>query len=340
MTARRTATGIVALGFAPLVLTAVAATPAAAHGSMTDPVSRVSACFAEGPESPKSAACKAAVAAGGTQALYDWNEVNIPDAAGKHRQIIPDGKLCSAGRDKYKGLDLPRKDWPATAMKPGGHTFQYKATAPHKGTFELFITKDGYDPAKPLKWSDLEAKPFAKATNPTLKDGSYVFDGTVPQKSGRHLIYSIWQRSDSPEAFYTCSDVTFGGKNNPAGSAPEAPDDTQIEEGSDKSTVDHDGHGGDQHGAGNHAGHGAPTQQPAGSEEGTGGEESTGGEEETTGSTGNAPEPNGGSEKANLAETGGSDSTAPLAIGGAAVLAAGAGVLFATARRRSAKSRG
>ncbi|WP_328796398.1 lytic polysaccharide monooxygenase [Halosaccharopolyspora lacisalsi] len=28
-------------------------------------------------------------------------------------------------------------------------------------------------------------------------------------KSGRHIIYSVWQRSDSPEAFYNCSDVLF-----------------------------------------------------------------------------------------------------------------------------------
>ncbi|MGP3988756.1 lytic polysaccharide monooxygenase auxiliary activity family 9 protein [Streptomyces sp. 3N207] len=323
MTVRRTAAGIVALGFAPLVLTTVAATPAAAHGSMEDPVSRVSACFAEGPESPKSAACKAAVAAGGTQAFYDWNEVNIPDAAGKHKEIIPDGKLCSAGRDKYKGLDLPRADWPATAMKPGQHTFRYKATAPHKGTFELYVTKDGYDPAKPLKWSDLESKPFAKVTNPTLKDGSYVIDGTVPKKSGRHLIYSIWQRSDSPEAFYTCSDVTFGGGAASA-QAPEAPDERDIKAGMDKSTVDHNGHGGDQHPAG-HQGAQHDSETP---------------DADKSDNSANAPVPNGGSDKTKLAETGSDDNTAPLAIGGAAVLAAGAGVLFATARRRATKSRG
>ncbi|WTY26396.1 lytic polysaccharide monooxygenase [Streptomyces anulatus] len=79
MTARRRTAGILALGFAPLALAGLAAAPAAAHGSLTDPVSRVSACFAEGPESPVSAACRAAVAAGGTQALYDWER-------GEHRQ--------------------------------------------------------------------------------------------------------------------------------------------------------------------------------------------------------------------------------------------------------------
>lgn len=334
MTVRRKAAGIAAVGCAPLVLTMVSAGPAAAHGSMADPVSRVSTCFAEGPESPESAACKAAVAAGGPQAFYDWNEVNIPDAAGKHRQIIPDGKLCSAGRAKYKGLDLARADWPATAMTAGKHTFEYKATAPHKGTFALYITKDGYDPAEPLKWSDLESEPFAKVTNPKLENGSYVLDATVPKRSGRHLIYSVWQRSDSPEAFYTCSDVTFGGEASQASTAskdaPATPDDQQIRAGMDKSTVDHSGHGGDgseqKHPTGDHGAHGgAAHQETAGN---------------GSAAHGNAPAPDGGARKADLAETGGDEHTAPLAIGGAAVVAAGAGVLFATARRRAARARG
>lgn len=69
-------------------------------------------------------------------------------------------------------------------MKAGKHTFKFRATAPHKGSFELYLTKPGYDPTKPLAWSDLEAKPFAEATDPALVDGSYVFDGTIPEAAG------------------------------------------------------------------------------------------------------------------------------------------------------------
>ncbi|MGW7364874.1 lytic polysaccharide monooxygenase auxiliary activity family 9 protein [Streptomyces sp. NPDC054841] len=332
MTARRRAAAVAVLGVAPLALTGLAASPAAAHGSMTDPVSRVSACYAEGPESPKSAACKAAVAASGPQAFYDWNEVNIANAAGNHKQLIPDGKLCSAGRDKYKGLDLPRADWPSSKLAAGNHTFRYKGTAPHKGSFELYITKDGYDPSKPLKWSDLEAQPFAKVTDPKLVNGEYVFDGTVPGRSGRHLIYSIWQRSDSPEAFYTCSDVVFGQGNG--GSAPggapaptaSAPSEEQIEDGTDKSTVDHGGHGGDDH-----------SEKPSTAPETTAAPQA-----ETTeagaADTLNAPAPNGAVES--LAETGGDSNTPYLAVGGAAVLALGAAVMFATARRKATPAGG
>ncbi|MFE5243688.1 MULTISPECIES: lytic polysaccharide monooxygenase auxiliary activity family 9 protein [unclassified Streptomyces] len=335
-TRRRLAGSIVALGVAPLALTGLSAAPAAAHGSLSDPVSRVSACFAEGPENPQSAACKAAVAAGGTQALYDWNGVNIANAAGNHRQLIPDGKLCSAANDKFKGLDLPRADWPSTPMEAGSHTFKFRATAPHKGKFELYLTKASYDPTQPLKWSDLQEKPFATATDPTLQDGSYVFDGTVPQASGRQLIYTVWQRSDSPEAFYACSDVVFGGGSTGSGASTEgdtaeeapapaasAPSDEDIDAGADKSSVEHNGHGDDD------AATNAEVTEAAAPAEDTGA---------------NAPEPNNvAAPRADaapagdvLAETGGSSSTSYLAMGGAAALALGASALFVSVRRRSA----
>ncbi|MGW6569022.1 lytic polysaccharide monooxygenase auxiliary activity family 9 protein [Streptomyces sp. NPDC054975] len=331
MTARRTASAALVLGVAPLAFAGLAAAPAVAHGSMTDPVSRVSACYAEGPESPKSAACKAAVAASGAQAFYDWNAVNIANAAGKHRDLIADGKLCSAGNDKYRGLDLARGDWPASTLASGKHTFRYKGTAPHRGSFELYVTKDGYDPSKPLKWSDLEAKPFATVTDPRMENGDYVFDGTIPNKSGRHLIYSIWQRSDSPEAFYTCSDVVFG--KDSAGTAPtaSAPTDEEIEDGKDQSSVEHGGHG-DQHaGTGAQATAAAPeASQPAPSTPAT----STPAASEPAGSAApNAPAAAGAEPGERLAETGGDATTSYLAMGGAAVLALGAAVLFGAIRR-------
>src|SRR3954470_21799831 len=90
MPARRKAAAVVAVGLAPLALTALAAGSASAHGSMGDPVSRVSQCYAEGPESPKSDACRAAVAAGGTQALYDWNGGRIGDGEGRAPGTIPE----------------------------------------------------------------------------------------------------------------------------------------------------------------------------------------------------------------------------------------------------------
>ncbi|MFF2044240.1 lytic polysaccharide monooxygenase [Kitasatospora sp. NPDC058170] len=253
MSFKRSALSVGVLGAAFLAVAASTAGTASAHGTMTNPVSRVAACYAEGPENPKSQVCKDLVALSGTQPLYDWNEVNIANADGHHQALIPDGKLCSANRDKYKALDLPRADWPATPVSSGSFNFKFRVTAPHQGNQTVYITKQSWDPTKPLKWSDLEPTPVAVVpTSRTAADGYYNYTGTLPQRTGRQLLYTVWQRTDSPEAFYSCSDVDFG-KAATAGQpvsalaaadAPAAPSEQQITAGQSKSTVSHNGHGG------------------------------------------------------------------------------------------------
>ncbi|MFG2845651.1 lytic polysaccharide monooxygenase [Kitasatospora sp. NPDC048296] len=252
MSIKRSALSVGVVGAAVLAVAATTAGTASAHGTMTNPVSRIAACYAEGPEHPVSQVCKDLVAASGTQPLYDWNEVNIANAAGNHQALIPDGRLCSANRDKYAALDWPRTDWPATPVSAGNFTFQFRTTAPHVGTQTVYVTKPSYDPTKPLKWSDLDPTPVAQVqVDRTAVNGYYTYSGTLPQRTGRQLLYMIWQRSDSPEAFYSCSDVDFGtptAAGTPAVSslaAPAAPGDAQIAADAPRSTVAHHGHGGD-----------------------------------------------------------------------------------------------
>ncbi|AJF67261.1 lytic polysaccharide monooxygenase auxiliary activity family 9 protein [Streptomyces vietnamensis] len=241
---RRTAAGVAALS-AAAALVGLAPATASAHGAVFNPVSRVAACYAEGPETPKSQVCKDLVADSGTQPLYDWNEVNIANAAGQHQALIPDGKLCSANREKYRALDWARTDWPSTAVAAGPFGFKVRVTAPHSGTMTLYITKAGFDPTRPLKWSDLDPTPVAVyETTRTSTDGYYNFTGNLPARTGRHIVYKVWQRSDSPEAFYSCSDVTFGGAATTA--KAQAPTEAKIAAGASLSTVSHAGHGGDE----------------------------------------------------------------------------------------------
>ncbi|MZE50494.1 chitin-binding protein [Streptomyces sp. SID5770] len=242
---RATAAGAAALSAAALV--GLTPTAASAHGAVFNPVSRVAACYAEGPETPRSQVCKDLVADSGTQPLYDWNEVNIANADGQHRSLIPDGKLCSANREKYRALDWARTDWPATAVAAGSFDFKVRATAAHSGTMTVYITKAGFDPTQPLKWSDLDATPVAVYhTTRTATDGYYNFTGTLPARTGRHVVYKVWQRNDSPEAFYSCSDVTFGGTAAKAATPAKAPTEAGIAAGAALSTVSHAGHGGDE----------------------------------------------------------------------------------------------
>ncbi|MET7327164.1 lytic polysaccharide monooxygenase [Nonomuraea sp. NPDC005650] len=202
---------ITSVGVGLLLSVGLITAPAEAHGAPESPLSRAAACGSDSPLKTRAAACRAAVAAGGKSMTEEWDNLRVADVAGRDRQTIPDGKLCSAGIPAFKGLDLARADWPATTLKPGTRfTFRYRGTIPHSGTFRMYVTKKGYDPTKPLKWSSLEAKPFLKATDPKLTDGSYVIKGRLPSgRTGRHLIYTIWQNSDTPDTYYSCSDVVF-----------------------------------------------------------------------------------------------------------------------------------
>jgi predicted carbohydrate-binding protein with CBM5 and CBM33 domain len=204
----------VVIAAALVVVALLPAKPASAHGTMSDPPSRVYACKQQNPENPTNDACKAAIALGGTQPFYDWMEVNLLTAAGRHRELIPDGKLCSAGRDKYRGLDLPRADWPAKRISAGPLTIQYHATAPHANSiFEFYITRAGYTPTQPLKWGDLVLLQKFDNQNPSTFTNWTL---QIPQRTGRHIIYTIWQRVvGSDEAFYSCADVDFGGAGTP-----------------------------------------------------------------------------------------------------------------------------
>lgn len=188
------------------------ADPAGAHGSLADPASRVYACRFLVPDNPMCAEAWDA----NPQALYDWMEVNLGDAAGRHQELIPDGELCSAGREKYAAFDVPSDAWPAQQLTPLGddtYRFVYEASAPHATEyFWLYVTTDGYDPLEPLTWDDLE---LIHDTGPLPALDIVEFEPVIPEREGRHVLYLIWQRSDSPEAFYSCTDVDFSSETPP-----------------------------------------------------------------------------------------------------------------------------
>ncbi|MFC4590093.1 lytic polysaccharide monooxygenase auxiliary activity family 9 protein [Sphaerisporangium corydalis] len=218
-----TALAVIAAGLTTLALQHAAL----AHGALQAPASRTYACYTDGLTSsgeirPTNPACAQAVAAGGTQPLYDWYGVLRSDGAGRTRGFIPDGKLCSGGFAKYAAYDAARADWPASVLQAGAaFNFVYGAWVPHPGGFKLYVTKDGYNPTKPLTWDDMEEQPFLTADpEPAVSNGAYRFSGTLPNKSGRHVIYSVWYRSDSQETFYGCSDVIFSGTGTPPPSTP------------------------------------------------------------------------------------------------------------------------
>ncbi|MBE1492077.1 chitin-binding protein [Plantactinospora soyae] len=208
------------------MITVLNPTSAVAHGAAMAPGSRTFLCWKDGLSprgdiQPINPACAAAVGQSGANSLYNWFSVLRSDAGGRTTGFVPDGQLCSGGNSSFSGYNLARNDWPLTHLTAGANfSWKYSNWAHHPGTFYFYVTRDGFNPTSALNWSSLESTPFLTVTNPPQQgavgtnEGHYYFSGQLPTgKSGRHIIYSRWVRSDSQENFFGCSDVVFDGGN-------------------------------------------------------------------------------------------------------------------------------
>ena len=111
-----------------------------------------------------------------------------------------------------------------TEIVPGHNEFMYAASAPHRidplngmqGYFDVYITKNVNDGSKDLDWNDLETTPFCtfrRSDGDQTRETYTSFPCQVPDRQGIYTLYTIWQRSDSTEAFYSCSDVKILGSD-------------------------------------------------------------------------------------------------------------------------------
>ena len=194
-----------------LLLFAVLLLPATnfimAHGTVTSPASRIWNCKAEG-ERPTSEGCQAAGRIS-VSYIYDWNGVRQGNADGNHRGVLPDGRLASGGDQYFRGLDLTGVAWKTTSVTPGPFTVTWTNSAPHlTAYYRVYVTKQGWDPNGPIGWDDLE---LITDTGPRGQESTANIPVVLPNRSGKHVLFSVWQRSDSPEAFYSVSDIDYGG---------------------------------------------------------------------------------------------------------------------------------
>lgn len=210
------ACGISAVVLGSLLLTS----QAFSHGYVSSPKSRAYFCTSS-QGGGSSAACIAASAAGNAS-QYEPQSIGIGGVNDNHQNYIPDGKLCGANMASNNGQNLARNDWNATTVTAGPMPFTWTNTAAHKTTyFRYYITKEGFNPgAAPLKWSDLEQ---IHQSAPADQEAVATHIVNMPPRTGRHIVYSIWQRDavrDAPEGFYQCIDVVYGNPTNSSSSAP------------------------------------------------------------------------------------------------------------------------
>ncbi|WP_031466676.1 lytic polysaccharide monooxygenase auxiliary activity family 9 protein [Sciscionella sediminilitoris] len=195
----KTVAGIIAVGVAPLALVFASSGSALAHGYTQDPPSRSYQC-----KLGKVQNC----------GPIQWEPQSVEGPKGFPKAGPDDGKLCAANHADYSQLDDPRGGkWPATDLPSGQKTkFTWTLTAAHATTdFRYFITKDGWDPTKPLTRAALDPQPFASVDYGGKQPPKTVdHDVQLPAgKTGRHLIYAVWDIADTGNAFYSCADVNL-----------------------------------------------------------------------------------------------------------------------------------
>lgn len=222
-----------------LLLTTALAKIADAHGNIVSPASRNYGCwqrwgsdFQNPAMATQDPMCWQAWQAD-PQAMWNWNGLFREGVAGNHQGAIPDGQLCSAGRTqsgRYNAMDTVG-DWKAQSI---GNNFSVKLydQASHGADYiRVYVTKQGYNPiTQPLGWGNLELlgqignTPASQWTPESAGGVSIQVGASAPGRTGRHIVYTIWQASHLDQSYYFCSDVNFGGTQpSPSASASASP---------------------------------------------------------------------------------------------------------------------
>jgi chitin-binding protein len=199
---------------AALCTTALAA-PASAHGSVVDPPSRNYGCLERwgsdhlNPNMAQTDPMCAQAWQADPNAMWNWNGLYRENVGGNHQAAVPDGQLCSGGRTqggRYAAMDAVG-NWIA-ANKPRQFTLNLRDEARHGADYlRIYITRQGFDPTRQaLTWGNLE---LVTTTGRIAPAGNYTAQVNAGSRTGRHVVFTIWQASHLDQPYYICSDVNF-----------------------------------------------------------------------------------------------------------------------------------
>jgi lytic cellulose monooxygenase (C4-dehydrogenating) len=212
---------------AALILPLLPAGVAFGHGSAIGPASRHYGCwqrwgsdFQNPAMATQDPMCWQAWQSD-TNAMWNWNGLYREGVGGNHQAAIPDGQLCSGGRTaggRYAALDNLGA-WKATSVS-NRFTFRTHDQARHGADYyRIYVTKQGFNPLSDvLRWSSLELVADTgrilpgvgtPESGPVLNGVTVSIDVNAPGRTGRHIVFMIWQASHLDQTFYSCSDVIF-----------------------------------------------------------------------------------------------------------------------------------
>ncbi|WP_192483922.1 MULTISPECIES: lytic polysaccharide monooxygenase [Cysteiniphilum] len=177
---------------------------------------------------------------------YDWQSMGIGSAGGyleredyketplaAHIEAMQGGmnaEICSgngvANYEFFKDLSDPKyfHIWEEnkTELDVGMNEFTFHATAPHMtgfspaghtGYIDIYVTKEGWDKSKAITFNDITQQPICHYVPETagVVGNYHKYSCDIPNEyAGKDaVLFTVWQRSDSAEAFYACSNVNF-----------------------------------------------------------------------------------------------------------------------------------
>lgn len=207
------------------------APPEIQHGTSETPPSRQYYCYSQqdynsGSSGIKNTACKEAFEKAGNadweraRLFNNWNTYsqNLSNSQTPERPVdlVPDGKLCSAGKPEFDSINIRSDAWyaPELEVKDGRFQLSYRASQMHDPSrFRVFLTDQDN-----LTWNALKESPEVRsegipaAAGNTKGPGHYKLDVKMPDgytRNGKALVFIMWERNEDPahETFFSCSDV-------------------------------------------------------------------------------------------------------------------------------------
>lgn len=145
----------------------------------------------------------------------------------------PDGKIASANQNTGQFLDEPGTHWQKNDVLAGDIlTVTWTYSAKHSTRrWNYFITRENWDPNKPLSRAQFESTPFYQVQLPYRPYWEHsaslappeptVHEMRLPKRSGYHVLLAIWEVADTGNAFYQIVDLNFVG--NGGGEGPTMP---------------------------------------------------------------------------------------------------------------------
>ncbi|MEU4555306.1 chitin-binding protein [Micromonospora violae] len=202
-----------ALLFAMVIGTLPWTGAAQAHGTVINPASRAYQCWQSWGNQHMNPAmqqqdpmCWQAFQAN-PDTMWNWMSQLRDGLAGQFQARTPDGQLCSNALSRNNSLNQPGA-WRATNVSRNLTVQMYDQASHGADYFRVYVTKQGFNPAtQQLGWGNLD---LITTTGRYAPAQNISFNVSLPDRSGKHILFVVWKASHMDQTYMWCSDINVG----------------------------------------------------------------------------------------------------------------------------------